>query len=60
MSPVLESELGAHVAAGKWARAWINGAVDAGRIKHPKQAWRTLEKWAAKGLYDYAAPLDLG
>lgn len=31
-----------------------------GMIQSPKQAWRTLEKWSGKGLYDYGVSLDLG
>ena len=29
-------------------------------INSPKQAWRTLEKWGSKDLYDYGCKLDLG
>jgi hypothetical protein len=29
-------------------------------IESPKQAWATLNKWAAKGLYEYGVNVDLG
>lgn len=38
----------------------INEILERGWIKSPKQACRTLEKWASKGLYDYGSRLDLG
>lgn len=38
----------------------INKMVEKGMIKSPKQAWRTLEKWSGKGLYNYGCCLDLG
>lgn len=31
-----------------------------GLIENPKQAWRTLEKWDKKGVFDYGVSLDLG
>lgn len=31
-----------------------------GRIANPKQAWRTLEKWAGRGEYDYGVVIDQG
>lgn len=38
----------------------INDILGDGMIQSPKQAWRTLEKWIKKGLYDYGVALDLG
>ncbi|MGD2065727.1 MAG: hypothetical protein PVI43_00975 [Candidatus Bathyarchaeota archaeon] len=29
-------------------------------IVSAKQAWKTLEKWERKGLYEYGSTLDLG
>ena len=34
--------------------------IDEGMIASAKQAWRTLEKWNRKGLYEYGVSLDLG
>jgi hypothetical protein len=31
-----------------------------GLIRNPKQAWRTLEKWARKGWYQCGVTLDCG
>ncbi len=31
-----------------------------GMIQSPKQAWRTLEKWLTKDLYDYGVAVDCG
>jgi hypothetical protein len=41
-------------------RAIIATMLDDGMIKNVKQAWRTLEKWCKKGVYDYGVALDLG
>ncbi len=41
-------------------RAIIAKMVAEGAIATPKQAWRTLEKWARKGLYEYGTSIDLG
>jgi hypothetical protein len=60
MTNDLESALWRHVASGKYARDWIAAALADGRINAAKQAHRTLEKWSAKGLYDYGVALDLG
>jgi hypothetical protein len=56
----LEPSLWRHVASGKHARDWIVAALADGRINAAKQAYRTLEKWASKGLYDYGVALDMG
>jgi len=34
--------------------------LDKGMIRNPKQAWRTLEKWVNKNIYEYGTSLDLG
>jgi hypothetical protein len=34
--------------------------LESGRIASPKQAWRTLEKWDAKGWYEWGVTMDLG
>lgn len=34
--------------------------LEKGLIVSPKQAWRTLEKWCDKQLYEYGTSLDLG
>lgn len=31
-----------------------------GMIQNEKQAWRTLEKWTAKNIYEYGVTIDLG
>ena len=31
-----------------------------GVIDNPKQAWRTLEKWARRGVYEYGVSIDHG
>jgi hypothetical protein len=41
-------------------RFFIDYMVKNNFIKSPKQAWRTLEKWLDKNLYDYGTALDLG
>jgi len=38
----------------------INEMLQRGWINSPKIAWRTLEKWTRKGMYDYGICLDLG
>jgi len=45
---------------GKFPRDIIDEMLKENKIKSPKQAWRTLEKWSAKRLYDYGSTLDLG
>ncbi len=60
MTRELEADFWTHVRTGKQAREWIYGAIDQRMIAHPKQAWRTLEKWTSKGLYDFGVALDLG
>lgn len=44
----------------QFSRGVINEMVNTGMIKSPKQAWRTLEKWAAKGWYEWGSTMDLG
>ncbi len=56
----LETELRGRIAAGETPRAVIAALVDRGAIQNAKQAWRTLEKWAARNQYDYGVSLDLG
>ena len=46
--------------SGLWPRDIIQEMLDVGMINSPKQAWRTLEKWNNKRLYDYGVTLDLG
>ena len=41
-------------------REVIDAMLDEGMIESPKQAWRTLEKWLRKGIYNYGVSLDLG
>lgn len=41
-------------------RETIQRMVAAGLIATPKQAWRTLEKWADKGWYEFGIALDVG
>lgn len=60
MKRELEADLWAHIITGKRAREWIHEAVESQIIAHPKQAWRTLEKWTSKGLYDFGVAIDLG
>lgn len=38
----------------------IDEMLEKKMIENPKQAWRTLEKWVAKGWYEYGTCLDLG
>lgn len=38
----------------------INVMIQKGMIDSPKPAWRTLEKWENKCLYEYGSVLDLG
>lgn len=38
----------------------IDDMIKLGMISNAKQAWRTLEKWTRKGIYDYGCRLDLG
>lgn len=60
MAPEIEADLHARIKAGASPRDAIAAMLAAEAIAHPKQAWRTLEKWAGKGLYDYGVALDLG
>lgn len=60
MNRELEQALWQHLSEFGSPRDWIEDELRAGTIAHPKQAWRTLEKWSAKGLYDYGVALDLG
>lgn len=46
--------------AKPFARDIISEMVIKGLINSPKQAWRTLEKWCDKGIYEYGCCLDLG
>ena len=41
-------------------RKWIGRAVEVGKIENEKQAWRTLEKWADAGVYNFGVAVDLG
>ena len=45
---------------GEFPRTVISEMLDKGMIESVKQAWRTLEKWAEKGIYTYGVTLDLG
>lgn len=45
---------------GPMPREVIARMVLSGMIKNPKQAWRTLEKWAGKHWYEYGVNIDLG
>lgn len=38
----------------------IKKMIEYKMINSPKQAWRTLEKWTDKGIYNYGSRLDLG
>lgn len=39
---------------------WIDTALDDGRIAARTQAIRTLEKWGARGLYEWGASIERG
>jgi hypothetical protein len=41
-------------------RATIADMIGRGLIDSEKQAWRTLEKWAKKGKYEYGVCIDMG
>lgn len=43
-----------------WSRDVIDVMVKYGMINNHKQAWRTLEKWDRKGLYEWGSKMDLG
>lgn len=45
---------------GLFPRTVITKMVEKGMINSVKQGWRTLEKWAGKGIYNYGVTLDLG
>jgi hypothetical protein len=38
----------------------INEMVEKGWINNPKQAYRTLEKWSGKGIYNYGSSIGCG
>lgn len=38
----------------------IHRMIQLGMINNAKQAWRTLDKWSSKGLYDWGVCQDLG
>ena len=54
MRPTEEFKLGAPP-HGEIAKMLTDGV-----ITNPKQAWRTLEKWERKGLYEYGVSIDFG
>lgn len=56
----LEQYLFEQIKSGQKPRTVIARMLEDGIIESPKQAWRTLEKWSDKGLYDYGVTLDLG
>lgn len=66
MEPDLEAFLWARTPHGGQAgerpsvRDAIGGMLRRGQINSPKQAWRTLEKWARQGKYEYGCAIDLG
>ncbi len=43
-----------------FTRDVIQEMVDKKMISSPKQAWRTLEKWSDKGVYQWGSFFDLG
>ncbi len=43
-----------------FVRHIIDEMIKLNMINSPKQAWRTLEKWASKDLYCWGSCLDLG
>jgi hypothetical protein len=45
---------------GPFPRDVISKMIVDGKISSAKPAWRTLEKWAAEGVYNYGVSLDLG
>ncbi|KKL47363.1 hypothetical protein LCGC14_2336310 [marine sediment metagenome] len=55
-----ETFLWDRISTGRSPRDIISSMLVLGMIRNSKQAWRTLEKWAKKGLYDYGVSLDLG
>lgn len=56
----LEFILKSRISKGECCRYIIQDMLDKKLINNPKQAWRTLEKWVRKGLYNYGVALDLG
>ncbi len=60
MRPDVEAELRGRIRSGIKPRDAIAELLAEGRINHPKQAWRTLEKWCRQGTYEYGVSLDLG
>lgn len=50
-----EAKLFERLAGGAWPRDAIHELQLV-----PKAAWRTLEKWARKGWYEWGVVLDLG
>lgn len=60
MTRDLEDELRARTVAGEIARDVIADLLARGAIASWKQAWRTLEKWSARGRWDYGSSIDLG
>ena len=60
MKPDLEEELERRIREGNHARDVIRAMLREGKIQNEKQAYRTLEKWDKKGIWDYGVCLDLG
>lgn len=60
MKAELEAELERRILSGRIPRFAICDMLAQGIIESPKQAWRTLEKWAARGRYEYGVNLELG
>jgi len=46
--------------SGEMPRDIIGDMLSRGMIERPKQAWRTLEKWWRKEIYEYGTTIDLG
>jgi hypothetical protein len=55
-----ENCLWRQIKEGLSPRDAIRVMVNRGIIQSHKEAWRTLEKWAKKGIYGYGVSLDLG
>lgn len=60
MSPDLEAEMERRVRAGESAWVVIDDVVARGAVASRKQPLRTLEKWSARGRWDYGTSIGGG
>lgn len=56
----LWDRMGGFYEAKPFVRDIVQEMINLKMINSPKQAWRTLDKWVDKGIYEYGSVFDLG